>query len=115
MSRFVHQRHKPPDSLDMPRELLLVCAPLRSNVNFSRIARAASCCGVRRIIGCGHPRLDPEIARVEEPDLSLETHRTLPPVLAQTQTRRLSIGRPGADDEFRAALHVCVCHGERLW
>ena len=83
MSRFVHQRHKPPDSLDIPRELLVVCAPLRSNVNFSRIARAASCCGVRRIIGCGRPRLDPEIARIEEPDLSLETHRSLPPVLAK--------------------------------
>ena len=83
MSRFVHQRHKPPDSLDIPRELLVVCAPLRSNVNFSRIVRAASCCGVRRIVACGRPRLDPEIARIEEPDLSLETHRTLPPVLAK--------------------------------
>jgi tRNA G18 (ribose-2'-O)-methylase SpoU len=83
MSRFVHQRHKPPDSLDVPRALLLVCAPLRSNVNFSRIVRTASCCGVQRIVACGRPRLDPEIARVEESDLSLETHRTLPPVLAK--------------------------------
>ena len=36
---FEHQRHKPPRELAQPRELLVVCAPLRSNVNLSRIVR----------------------------------------------------------------------------
>jgi tRNA G18 (ribose-2'-O)-methylase SpoU len=86
MERFVHQRHKPPTPLAVPRELLVVCAPLRSNVNFSRIVRAVSCCGVSRMIACGRPRLDPEIARVGREDFDIEVRRTLPPVLARLRT-----------------------------
>ena len=81
MARFAHQRHKPPSALTVPRELVLVCAPLRSNVNFSRIVRTACCCGVSRLIACGKPRLDPNIARIERDAVALEVHRTLPPVL----------------------------------
>ena len=81
MSRFVHQRHKRPTELATPRELLMVCSPLRSNVNFSRIVRTACCVGVRRIIAGGKPRLDPEIARVGRDEVNIENHRTLPPVL----------------------------------
>jgi tRNA G18 (ribose-2'-O)-methylase SpoU len=81
MSRFSHQRHKDLSPLATPRELLIVCSPLRSNVNFSRIIRTACCSGVRRVITCGKPRLDPEIARVEATDIALEPHRTLPPVM----------------------------------
>ena len=47
MSDFIHQRHKPPAELDRPRELIVACAPMRSNVNLSRIVRVASCCGRR--------------------------------------------------------------------
>ena len=36
---FEHLRHKPPRQLARPRELLIVCAPMRSNSNLSRIAR----------------------------------------------------------------------------
>ncbi|MEO1495827.1 MAG: RNA methyltransferase [Planctomycetota bacterium] len=75
-------RHRPPRELTRPRELVVVCAPLRSNVNLSRIARAAGCCGVTRIIATGRPmKLDPEIARDAAETLTLENRRSLTPVL----------------------------------
>src|SRR5262245_43081177 len=81
MSQFEHQRHKPPQSLDRPRELVLVCAPMRSNVNLSRIARAAGCSGVTRIICTGPAKIDRKIARDGADTVEIETHRTLAPVL----------------------------------
>jgi len=81
MPEFVHLRHKPPTELQRPRELLLVCAPLRSNVNLSRIVRTASCCGLTRIVACGHAKIDPEIARVDGGHFHLDVRRSLPPVL----------------------------------
>jgi len=83
MSEFTHQRHKTPAALAAPRELALVCSPLRSNVNFSRIVRTACCAGIPRLIVCGRPRLDSTIARVESGDVQIESHRSLPPVLEQ--------------------------------
>jgi tRNA G18 (ribose-2'-O)-methylase SpoU len=80
---FEHQRHKPPRTLALPRELLVVCAPLRSNVNLSRIVRAASCCGLDRIICTGQARLDRKIARDGADAIAIEVHRTLPPVLVE--------------------------------
>jgi tRNA G18 (ribose-2'-O)-methylase SpoU len=80
---FEHQRHKPPRELARPRELVVACAPLRSNVNLSRIARAASCCGLERIICTGPAKLERRIARDGADAIRIETHRTLPPVLAQ--------------------------------
>ena len=81
MSDFTHQRHKPPTPLERPRELVLVCAPMRSNINLSRIARAAGCSGVERIICTGPAKLDRKIARDGAETVELEIHRTLPPVL----------------------------------
>jgi tRNA G18 (ribose-2'-O)-methylase SpoU len=81
MPDFEHQRHKPPQSLSRPRELVVVCAPMRSNVNLSRIARVASCCGLDRIICTGSAKLDRKIARDGADTLRLEIHRTLPPVM----------------------------------
>jgi tRNA G18 (ribose-2'-O)-methylase SpoU len=78
---FEHQRHKPPRTLDRPRELVVVCAPLRSNVNLSRIVRAASCCGVQRVIATGQAKLERKIARDGADQVEIEVHRTLPPVL----------------------------------
>jgi tRNA G18 (ribose-2'-O)-methylase SpoU len=78
---YEHQRHKPPRSLERPRELLVVCAPLRSNVNLSRIVRAASCCGLERILCTGQAKLDRKIARDGADAITVEVHRTLPPVL----------------------------------
>lgn len=77
-----HVRHAPVSRLERPRELMIVCAPLRSNVNLSRIARAAGCCGVTRIIATGRPmKLDAEIARDAAESIQLENRRSLDPVL----------------------------------
>jgi tRNA G18 (ribose-2'-O)-methylase SpoU len=81
MPDFVHQRHKPPTSLERPREVVLVCAPLRSNINLSRIVRTASCCGVSRLVACGQAKIDAKIARVAADEFAVEKHRSLPPVL----------------------------------
>lgn len=81
MERFVQQRHRDVLPLERERELVVACPPMRSNVNLSRIVRAASCCGVRRLIGCGNAKVDREIARETGDSIHIEVHRTLPPVL----------------------------------
>jgi tRNA G18 (ribose-2'-O)-methylase SpoU len=81
MSNFAHERHKPLRELARPRELVLVCAPMRSNVNLSRIARVAACCGLDRLLCTGPAKLDRKIARDGADTIRIETHRTLPPVL----------------------------------
>jgi tRNA G18 (ribose-2'-O)-methylase SpoU len=83
---FTQERHKPPLPLDRPRELIVACAPLRSNVNLSHIIRLAGCAGVQRVIGCGHAKLIDKIARAGADSVRLEIHRTLPPVLKQLKT-----------------------------
>jgi tRNA G18 (ribose-2'-O)-methylase SpoU len=83
MKEFEHLRHKPPQVLVRPRELVIVCAPMRSNVNLSRIARAAACCGVTRMICTGTAKLDRKIARDGADTVRLEIHRTMPPVLGK--------------------------------
>jgi tRNA G18 (ribose-2'-O)-methylase SpoU len=83
---FEHQRHKPPRQLTQPRELLVVCAPLRSNINLSRIVRAASCCGLDRIVCTGQAKLDRKIARDGAERIAIEVHRTLPPVLKELRS-----------------------------
>jgi tRNA G18 (ribose-2'-O)-methylase SpoU len=80
---FEHQRHKPPRTLSEPRQLQLVCAPMRSNINLSRIARAASCCGLAEIICTGPAKLERSIARDGADTIRIVTHRTLPPVLKE--------------------------------
>lgn len=81
MSRFEQIRHRPPAASSESSELVLVCAPLRSNVNLSRILRTAGCCGLRRVVACGRPKVDPQIARDAAEFVQLEVHRTLEPVL----------------------------------
>lgn len=81
MDDFVQQRHKPPAELQQPRDLILACLPLRSNVNMSRIVRAAGCSGVRRILCSGGAKLLAEIARDAGDNLRLENHRTIAPLL----------------------------------
>ncbi len=78
---FEHLRHKPPTQLERPRELLLACAPLRSKVNLSTIVRTAGCCGVEKIIACGHAKIDATIARNGADQVHIEVRRTLPPTL----------------------------------
>jgi tRNA G18 (ribose-2'-O)-methylase SpoU len=81
MSDDLQQRHKPPASLDRPRELVVACPPMRSNVNLSRIVRAAGCWGVTKVIGCGNAKVIGKIARDACEAMQVEVHRTLPPVL----------------------------------
>ncbi len=83
MPDFIQQRHKPPAELQRPRELVVACAPMRSNVNLSRIVRAAACCGVRRMICCGTAKVIDKIARDAETSVHIEVHRTLPPMLTK--------------------------------
>lgn len=78
---FRHERHKPPTVLARPRELVVALPPLRSNVNLSRIVRAAGVCGVRRIVACGPAKVDAKIARDGAEQVTIELHRTLEPTL----------------------------------
>jgi len=90
---FVQLRHKPPAELDRPRELVIACPPLRSNINLSRIVRAAGCFGVRRIICCGSAKVIGKIARDSREFVQIEIHRTLPPVLHRLrEERRVLVG-----------------------
>lgn len=85
MEEFVQKRHEEPASLDRPRELIVACPPMRSNVNLSRIARTAGCCGIRKLICCGTAKLLPKIARDSHETLDIEVHRTLAPVLRRLE------------------------------
>ncbi len=78
---FAHQHHKPPAPLDRPRELIVACTPLRSNVNLSHILRTAGCCGILKVIACGTAKPLAKIARDGADTVELEIHRSLPPVL----------------------------------
>ena len=100
---FVQQRHKALVPLERERELVVACAPLRSNINLSRIVRTAGCLGIRKVIACGAARVIEKIARnsVDDGDgpsrkesdsaggddgpsgVEIEVHRTLPPVLKE--------------------------------
>ena len=81
MPKFEQVRHRPPAPLAAPRELVVACAPLRSNVNLSTIVRTAGCCAVSRVIACGNPRLDRTVARDGADSVRLEVRNSLPPVL----------------------------------
>ena len=78
---FQHQRHKPLTPLEQPRELVLAVPPMQSNVNLSRIVRAASCFGVRRIVAAGAGKVDRKISRDAADEMTVEVHRSLIPVL----------------------------------
>ncbi len=81
MADSIQQRHKSPTELKRPRELVVACPPMRSNVNLSRIVRTAGCCAVRKVICCGSAKLIDKIARETGDAVRLDNHRTLPPVL----------------------------------
>lgn len=83
---FVHLRHLPFSQLEEGAELLLVCPQFRSNVNLSRIARAAGCCGVKRIVMEGKSKVDPKIARDSSEHIQFENRRSIPPVLKKLKT-----------------------------
>ena len=81
MSDFEQLRHKEPLDLNQPRQLIVACVPMRSNVNISRIVRAAGCCGVPKVVCCGNAKVVGKIARDACEVIEIDVHRTLPPVL----------------------------------
>ncbi|HEV3340952.1 MAG TPA: TrmH family RNA methyltransferase [Pirellulales bacterium] len=86
--RFTHERHKALAPLDRPRELVVACPPMRSNINLSRIVRTAGCCGVGQIICCGNARIIDKIARDSVDDenptaVEIQVRRTLAPPLKE--------------------------------
>ncbi len=50
-------------------------------MNLSNIVRTCGCFGIRRVIACGSGRLDDRIARDGADSVTIEVHRSLPPVL----------------------------------
>lgn len=81
MPRFEHVRHRPPCEPAGARELVVACAAMRSHVNLSHIVRTCGCFGIARVIACGAARLHERIARDGASRVTLEVHRSLPPVL----------------------------------
>jgi tRNA G18 (ribose-2'-O)-methylase SpoU len=78
---FEQVRHRPAAPLDGPRELVLACAAMRSNVNLSTILRTAGCCAIEKVIMTGNVKIDRAVAREGPPSLALEVHSSLVPVL----------------------------------
>lgn len=91
MPDFTHLRHKPPVELTRPRELVLACPPMRSNVNLSNLARTAGCCGIRKMIVCGPAKIDAKIARDGAEHVELEAHRTLAPVIKRLKAEGFAL------------------------
>ena len=81
MNQFEHQRHKDGSVLTRAREIIVACAPMRSNVNISSIARTASACAVERLVLTGNATLISKIARDGAEELEVSIHRSLAPVL----------------------------------
>lgn len=77
--------------LNRERELLLACPVFRSRVNLSRIVRLAGCCGVRRIVTEGNPKVDSKIARDAVDYVRLEQRRSLAPYLKKLRKQNLHI------------------------
>ena len=116
MADFIHERHKPPQELARPRELVIVCAPMRSNINLSRIARAAGCCGVTRLICCGQGKLDRKIARDAADTLQVETHRTLGPVLEKLRAEQYRlVGLSRRATRRTCITTICAADGAGDW
>ena len=81
MPRFTHIRHKPPEPLAAPRELVVACAAMRSHVNLSHIVRTCGCFGIARVVACGAAGIHGRIARDGADRVEVAVHRSLPPVL----------------------------------
>jgi tRNA G18 (ribose-2'-O)-methylase SpoU len=78
---FLQLRHKPATQLLRPRELVVACAPMNSAVNLAQIVRMAGCSAVERVVVCGRPQIDRNIAREAVDQVVIEERRTLAPVL----------------------------------
>ena len=81
MPQFEHIRHRPPEQLAAPRELVVACAAMRSHVNLSHIVRTCGCFGISRVVACGAAGVHGRIARDGAESVEVAVHRSLPPVL----------------------------------
>ena len=61
--------------------MVLACPALKSNVNFSRIIRVASCCGIDKMVTSGSGKVDKTITRDGVESVEISVHRSLLPVL----------------------------------
>ncbi len=86
MNQFEHQRHKDGSALSRARELIVACAPMRSNVNISSVARTASACAVERLVLTGNVTLISKIARDGAEELDISIHRSLAPILRKLRS-----------------------------
>jgi tRNA G18 (ribose-2'-O)-methylase SpoU len=86
MNQFEHQRHKNGSALSRARELIVACAPMRSNVNISSVARTASACAVERLVLTGNVTLISKIARDGAEELDISIHRSLAPILRKLRS-----------------------------
>ena len=84
-------RGRRPRELAEPRELLIVCAPLRSSVNLSMIARTAACCAVPKIIAVGRGAVDARIARDGASTVEIEVRSSLLPVVERLRKQGYSL------------------------
>lgn len=84
-------RKREPRELAQPRELLIVCAPLRSNVNLSIIARTAGCCAVPKIIAAGRGTVDTRITRDGASTVEIEVRSSLAPVVERLSQQGYSL------------------------
>ncbi|GAA3372923.1 hypothetical protein GCM10020367_30830 [Streptomyces sannanensis] len=100
---FEHIRHKPAVTLERERELLVVCAPLRTRANLSTIVRTAGCCGVKKIIACGNGKVDQRVARDGADHVDVEVHRTLTSVLKKLR-----------QDDYRLVALEQTTHSQNL-
>ena len=79
MPQFEHIRHRPPEQLAAPRELVVACAAMRSHVNLSHIVRTCGCFGIARVVACGAAGVHGRIARDGAESVEVAVHRSLPP------------------------------------
>ena len=86
MNQFEHQRHKDGSGLTRAREIIVACAPMRSNINISSVARTASACAVERLVLTGNATLISKIARDGAEQLEVSIHRSLAPVLQKLRS-----------------------------
>jgi hypothetical protein len=75
-------RYKPLVPLTRPRELILACTPMRSNVNLSSIARNSGCAGIEKMIVTGPDgKILSEVAR--NTSVKFSFHQSLAPQIAK--------------------------------
>ena len=97
MNEFEHLRHKDGFVLNRPREIIVACAPMRSNVNISTVARTASACAVERLVLTGNAGLISKIARDGAEELEVgfaqrQHHAALLPLAIRRPGRPAQLG-----------------------